>query len=195
MKKRSSKSNKKMVETVLVLIFGLALLIYVLKTGAEIAIPYTNDELLEKYASENHLEKGLVAAVIYQESGYQADAISDRGAIGLMQIMPDTGEWIAEKLNETFSEDRLLDPETNVRYGTWYLKFLYDKYDNIQTALAAYNAGPTNVDGWLEDPDLFDGENLVHIPFAETKNYVETILRMKDVYEKMYADKFTESEQ
>ena len=107
MKKRSSKSNKKMVETVLVLIFGLALLIYVLKTGAEIAIPYTNDELLEKYASENHLEKGLVAAVIYQESGYQADAISDRGAIGLMQIMPDTGEWIAEKLNETFSGPNL----------------------------------------------------------------------------------------
>ena len=190
MKKRSRVSNRKMAETIGILIFGIGLLIYVLKAGAEIAIPYTNDELVEKYASKYGLQKSLVAAVIFQESGYRTDVVSNKGAMGLMQIMPDTGRWIAGKLDEDFKEENLLKPETNVKYGTWYLDYLISRYKNTSTALAAYNAGPGNVDDWMEEQGISIGEELKEIPFKETRNYVDSILRMRTVYEKMYADKF-----
>lgn len=190
MKKRSRVSNRKMAETIGILIFGIGLLIYVLKAGAEIAIPYTNDELVEKYASKYGLQKSLVAAVIFQESGYRTDVVSNKGAMGLMQIMPDTGRWIAGKLDEDFKEENLLKPETNVKYGTWYLDYLISRYKNTSTALAAYNAGPGNVDDWMEEQGISIGEELREIPFKETRNYVDSILRMRTVYEKMYADKF-----
>ncbi|MFB0918892.1 MAG: lytic transglycosylase domain-containing protein, partial [Clostridiaceae bacterium] len=185
MKKRSRVSNKKMMETIGILVFGIGLLIYILKAGAEIAIPYTNDELVDKYASKYGLQKSLVAAVIFQESGYRTDVVSNKGAMGLMQIMPETGKWIAGKLNEDFTEENLLKPETNVKYGTWYLDYLISRYKNAATALAAYNAGPGNVDDWMEEQGISIGEELREIPFTETRNYVDSIMRMRTVYEKM----------
>lgn len=98
------------------------------------------------------------------------------GALGLMQVMPTTGEWVGEKINKpTF---KLTDPEDNVELGTWYLDHTHDLYNNSSLlAIASYNAGPGNVDKWLKeydysDPDLF----ILNIPFPETNNYVESVL-------------------
>lgn len=100
------------------------------------------------------LDPCLVAAVIHCESRGQAEACSPKGARGLMQIMPATGEWISEKLALTsFTEDALYEADVNIRFGCWYLSYLLEKYDGEKDlALAAYNAGPGNVKKWLEDP-------------------------------------------
>ena len=101
------------------------------------------------HAKNYRLDPALLAAVIYQESKFDAQARSDRGAIGLMQLLPDTAKGIAERTGGSrFRVDDLYDPEINVRYGAWYLRHLLDKYGSERIALAAYNAGQANVDGW-----------------------------------------------
>lgn len=194
-----SKNNKvnirRLIELGLLLAFGVYLLISVVKMGDRAVkpyvVPYTFDDLISKYSKENDLEKELVAALIYQESRFDEDAESHRGALGLMQIMPDTGEWIAGKLDIDYSNEVLRDPETNVKMGTWYLKYLLDYYKGDERlALAAYNAGFGNVDDWMEDRTLYYDGYLHEIPFSETKNYVETIERMKEKYRTSYPDVF-----
>ena len=106
-----------------------------------------------------------------------------------MQIMPDTGKWIAEKLEvEGFSEEKLFEPETNIRFGCWYLKYLLDTFSgDRRTAAAAYNAGPGNVKKWLADERYSSGGELVKIPFKETERYVEKVQRAYEKYTEIYA--------
>ncbi|PKK38829.1 Soluble lytic murein transglycosylase precursor [Clostridiaceae bacterium JG1575] len=152
--------------------------------------PYAYDAYIERYAAKNKLDQALVAAVIYQESRYREKAESAKGAQGLMQIMPDTAKWIGEHLKIPYSKERVMDPETNIRMGTWYLRTLLDQYqEDEMLALAAYNAGPGNVDEWLKDPRWTRGGRLNKIPFAETEKYVESVMRMKEVYRKMYQER------
>ena len=123
----------------------------------------------------------LLAAVIYQESKFDADARSSSGAVGLMQLLPDTAKGIALRTGgHRFVVDDLLDPELNVRYGSWYLRHLIDKYGDERLALAAYNAGQANVDRWREN-----GEG---IPFAETRHYVDRVAELKETYRRAYPD-------
>jgi soluble lytic murein transglycosylase len=129
-------------------------------------------------------DPALIAAVIFQDSKFQ-DQTTSQGARGLMQITPDTADTI-EKLSggETFVYDDLADPELNIRYGTYYLRYLLHKYDGDEAAaLAAYNAGEGNADKW-------GGKNLDpdDIPFPETRSYVESVLEKRDVYREKYAD-------
>lgn len=142
-------------------------------------------EEIGKYSKEFSIEPQLVAAVVFTESSGRADAVSPVGAIGLMQIMPTTGEWIAHKLDiDGYSEAMLYQPEINVRFGCWYLHFLLDRYDgNENNAVAAYNAGQGNVDKWLTDPRYGNGNELINIPFEETANYV---IKVKDAKEKYF---------
>lgn len=131
---------------------GTLLLLYLLKTGAEMAVPYAHDQYIEKYARENSLDKSLVAALIYQESRYKTDAVSSSGARGLMQLMPETAGWVAARIDLDYSQKELSEPEYNIRLGTHYLGYLMEKYDGApELALAAYNAGPGNVDSWLKN--------------------------------------------
>ena len=110
------------------------------------------ESLVRETAAEYGLNPPLVAAVIYTESKYNASAVSSAGAMGLMQIMPETGEWIAHKLDWPFTDETLFDPRANARLGAWYLRFLLDRYDGrVQNAIAAYHAGQGSVDAWLED--------------------------------------------
>ena len=110
--------------------------------------------------------------------------------MGLCQIMPDTFLWLTDEvLFEHFEAGMLYDPETNIRYGTYYLSRLYDQFGDWSLAFAAYNAGPGRVEEWLADPDLVDGEGgLRKIPYKETRNYVKKMNRAWERYEKLYPD-------
>ncbi len=143
--------------------------------------PLRYEHIVRGHADNYGLDPALVAAVIYQESKFQADARSQSGAVGLMQLLPETAKGIAARTGgSAFRTDDLLNPEINVRYGAWYLRHLLRKYRDERLALAAYNAGQANVDRWLAE-----GEG---IGFAETRQYVDEVLELRDVYARAYAD-------
>jgi soluble lytic murein transglycosylase len=122
----------------------------------------------------------LLAAVIEQESKFDASARSSAGAVGLMQLQPATAKGIAKFTGGSrFVLSDLDDPEINVRYGAWYLHHLLQKYDDERLALAAYNAGQQNVDRWRA---AHEG-----IQYSETRAYVDRVERLKDIYRRAYA--------
>lgn len=145
-----------------------------------------------KAASEEFdVDRNLIYAVIHTESHFREEAESDAGAVGLMQLMPDTFTWLQQNLDGEvrYTEEDLKDPAVNIRYGTYYLSYLEDRYTSSYTAIAAYNAGFANVDGWLEDPAYSsDGVTLDDIPYPETKRYVEKVSGAWQEYEKLYGD-------
>jgi len=142
--------------------------------------PLHYGSIVRGHAHNYDLEPALIAAVIYQESKFHADAKSDSGAIGLMQLLPSTAHGIALHTGGSkFRTDDLYNPEINVRYGAWYLRHLLDKYGDERTALAAYNAGQDNVDRWRAR-----GEG---IAFAETRAYVDRVESLKRTYRRIYA--------
>lgn len=168
-----------------VLLASLAVgLVYVEQTNpswyARLRYPLEYEHIVRGHAENYDLDAALLAAVIYRESKFDADARSSEGALGLMQLLPDTAEGIA--LNTGGSRFRvgdLLDPEINVRYGSFYLRRLLRKYGDERLALAAYNAGQTNVDEWVAS----GGE----IRFAETREYVDDVLAAREIYARAYA--------
>ncbi|MBP3283970.1 MAG: lytic transglycosylase domain-containing protein [Clostridia bacterium] len=154
-----------------------------------IRYPLSYEEIVEKYALSNDIDKYLVYSIIRAESYYDKDAVSAKGACGLMQITPDTGSWIAEKMGiKDFSQEDLFDPEKNIMMGVWYFKYLLNRFDgDLKVAIAAYNAGPTNASRWLKREDLSgDGKTLDEIPFDETKKYEQKIMNAYEMYKKIY---------
>lgn len=148
---------------------------------ARLLYPLRYEEIVRGHARNYRLDPALLAAVIYQESKFDADARSSSGAIGLMQLLPATAKGIALRTGGSRFEVRdLYDPEINVRYGSWYLRHLIERYGDERTALAAYNAGQTNVDRWRRD----GGE----IAFAETRGYVERVQELREIYARTYFD-------
>ena len=151
--------------------------------------PYPHQDLVTLYAEANGVPPALVASVIKHESKFLNDVHSSRGAIGLMQIMPETAEWIAGELEDPdFNLQALHDPEMNIRYGTWYLALLTREFnDNQVLALAAYNAGRGIVHAWMEEYEWsWDFKNTSLIPYPETRLYVERVLKDKHHYEILY---------
>ncbi|NLL43938.1 MAG: lytic transglycosylase domain-containing protein [Firmicutes bacterium] len=151
------------------------------------AFPLHYWDLIENAAQSHELDPMLIAAVIQVESGYRSDVVSQKGAIGLMQIMPETAAWLGSRRSEHVSADDLFDPELNVVLGTYYLKYLCERFPTEYAALAAYNAGPTNARRWLEE-GLWDGsyERSGQIPFAETRSYVRKVIMMRSLYSLLY---------
>lgn len=146
---------------------------------ARIRYPLEYETIVRTHARNYDLQPALLAAVIYQESKFRADARSSSGAIGLMQLLPDTARGIALRTGGTrFQVDDLYDPDINVRYGCWYLRHLLRKYGDEKTALAAYNAGQRNVDTWLRNGD--------GIRFGETRHYVKRVEELKEIYRRTY---------
>ena len=144
------------------------------------------DDLVNKYSEKYDVDPLLVFAIIKAESNFDADVVSQSGAIGLMQLMDNTAKETAPKAQVEYnSKEDLLDPEININLGTKYFSILHEKYGNITIALTAYNAGTGNVDKWLETGVLQkDGTNAEEIPFKETNNYVRKILRDYEIYKK-----------
>lgn len=129
----------------------------------------------------------IILAVIETESDFRPEAVSDAGACGLMQLMPETFIFLRdEKLCEDLSDHAIFDPAVNIRYGSYYLAYLYDRFDAWYTVLAAYNAGEGHVDEWLDDPALSKNGRLVRIPFPETAAYVEKALKAFSDYSEKY---------
>ena len=143
--------------------------------------PLDYEDIVTGHAKNYDLDPALLAAVIYRESKFDAQARSPSGAIGLMQLLPDTAKGIALHTGGSqFKVADLWNPEINVRYGAFYLRRLLNKYGNVRLALAAYNAGQANVDEWRAQ-----GEGIV---FPETRQYVDEVLHARDIYAKTYAD-------
>ena len=144
--------------------------------------PLEYEHIVRGHAEQYDLDAALLAAVIYRESEFDADARSSSGAIGLMQLLPDTAEGIAQLTGGgRFEVDDLYDPEINVRYGSFYLRRLLRKYGDERLALAAYNAGQANVDEWI-------AEGREEIPFPETREFVDNVLEARELYARAYAD-------
>ena len=158
------------------------------RTGRVYPMEYT--ELIRSRAAAEGLEPAYVAAVILAESSYDPQAVSSVNAQGLMQIMPETGAWIAGKFDETYVEGCLFDPETNIRYGCWYLGYLLRRYDGDKTcSTAAYHSGQGTVDGWLKDPEYStDGRTLNIIGGPRANTYVGRVLEYYEKYTQLYAN-------
>ncbi|MBR4030349.1 MAG: lytic transglycosylase domain-containing protein [Clostridia bacterium] len=140
-------------------------------------------EEIKEFSQKNGLEPSLVLAQIKAESGFNHNAKSKKGALGLMQVMPETGTWCAKKLNiSDFEENSLFIPKINIEIGCWYLSYLLSKTDSIEWALASYNAGLSNVQKWKESGI----HTIEDIPFPETKTYVKKVLGYKKIYENLY---------
>ncbi len=175
---------------VLLWLVGIFLLFLALKATYEYVLeeyfPLKYEEQIQKYAGKEEIPEHLVMAVINAESGFDEKAHSGV-AKGLMQLTDSTAKWICEKTGDTYREDMAYDPEANIKMGCWYLRYLIDRYQNVDTALAAYNAGLGNVDIWLMDKTYSsDGKTLQKIPFPETEKYVSRVRWMMWVYEKAY---------
>jgi soluble lytic murein transglycosylase len=168
------------VASLLVALLGCAAALVVVITEPpwfeRIRYPLRYSEYVKVHARENGLDPALLAAVIYQESKFDAGAESKSGAIGLMQLTPTTAHGIALRTGGSkFRMADLLNPEINIRYGAWYLGNLFHKYRNERLVLAAYNAGQGNVDRWRAAGKP--------IEFPETRAYIDRVEHLKHIYQ------------
>ena len=149
--------------------------------------PVHYEQEVSKYAQMYNVDKSLAEAVMREESKFNENATSKSGAIGLMQIMPETGAWIAQQLNED-KDCNLYETERNIRYGIWYLSELTKEFGgNKVLALAAYNAGRGTVWDWIEDYEWDkDFDSVDEIPYEETREYVKRVMRSQIKYETLY---------
>lgn len=143
---------------------------------------------MKRFSSTNALDPYLVAALIRQESAFNPNAVSRANAVGLMQLLPKVGKGVArqEKLRH-FSTQQLFTPGVNLQLGTRYFRSMVDKFGSFEYALAAYNAGSDRVQDWLGQRQYRDPQEFVEsIPFTETREYVQNILRNENVYRQLY---------
>jgi soluble lytic murein transglycosylase len=177
-----------------VLAAGLAALVTGLgplgDTLRDITLPLEHEDIIRQQARDKDLDPSLIAAVIYAESRFR-DQTSHAGARGLMQITPDTADFIARHSGGyRFEQDDLATPQINIAYGSYFLRYLLDHYDGDEGAtLAAYNAGITNVDGWVEEAGGIESFDVAsHVPYPETRAYVENVLERRGDYREHYGD-------
>ena len=155
-----------------------------------VTLPLRHEDIIRQQAHDKDLDPALIAGVIFAESHFR-DQTSHAGAKGLMQLMPDTADFIAQKSGGiAFRQQDLATPQVNIAYGSWYLLYLLDRYDGSEPlALAAYNAGHGTVDGWLADAAANDREfKVADIPYPETRAYVSKVLDARRDYRREYAD-------
>jgi soluble lytic murein transglycosylase len=182
--------------TIVALVIALAGVAAVVFEGAgpledavrEITLPLHHEDIIRQQAADKQIDPALIAAVIYEESRFR-DQTSHAGARGLMQITPETADFIARRSGGVlFEQADLATPQINIAYGAWYLRYLIRHYEGNETlAIAAYNAGQTNVDRWVRragGPDRFDSAR--HIPFPETRAYVENVQERRGQYRDKY---------
>ena len=151
--------------------------------------PMEYESLIRIYSEIYEIPPAYTAAVILAESAYDPEAVSSANAQGLMQLLPPTAEWIAERLGDVYREGSLFDPETNIHYGCWYLGFLMKRYNgDMRCASSAYHQGQGTVDKWLSDPRYSpDGATLAVIPSNTTDTYVQRVLKYYEKYAEKYA--------
>ena len=149
--------------------------------------PLEHTDLVDAYAEEYRVPREVVYAVIHTESSFRIEAQSHAGAIGLMQITPDTFDWLKLKMGERLDIGTLYDPNVNIKYGTYFLSMLYSEFNSWEVALAAYNAGLNRVknDWILNEEYILDGK-VIKLPYEETENYVRKVMKGIQIYKKLY---------
>lgn len=184
------KSPKARDTGVFVLILIMSLVISILGNALIDGIyrwvyPEKHHSLVEKYANEYSVPIELVFAIIKVESNFETDVVSSAGALGLMQMLPSTYEWLASRLGDEPNEDLLYDPETNIRYGTYYLQYLYARFGTWEKAIIAYNWGEGNFSNFINENGYTDGD-YDSIPIKETRNYVKKVIHHWEKYKELY---------
>ncbi len=183
--------NKK-VRIVLAIIIVIVVFLIILKNPIQkIIYPKTYKEVVSVYHEQYNVDENLIFAVIKVESNFDPNTVSTKGAIGLMQLMPETAKDIAIKnginLDEENIELELCKVNKNINIGSKYLSILLQRYNSVELALAAYNAGIGTVDGWIEKGIIKeDGSDIENIPYKETNQYVRKILRDFKIYDTIY---------
>lgn len=153
--------------------------------------PYPYRSVVEHYAEKYHVDSALIAGMILSESKFQNEAKSHRGAVGLMQLMPETAMWISEQINDKeYNLGELHEPQKNIEYGTWYIASLEEEFGgNEVLALAAYNAGRGNVHEWMDEKHWgMDFHEVSAIPYEETRVYVSSVLKNRRKYLELYGE-------
>ncbi|MDO5027172.1 MAG: lytic transglycosylase domain-containing protein [Tissierellia bacterium] len=151
-------------------------------------------DLIEKYSQEEKLNEELLAAIIKVESRFRPEAKSHAGAVGLMQLLPETAGWMADKMDMEFKEEDLLNPEINIKLGSAYFKYLFDTFKSEDLAILAYNGGPGNVNTWLENGTIDnDQASYENVPIYETRTYLTRIKDNRDLYNLVWKDVLKES--
>jgi soluble lytic murein transglycosylase len=173
-------------------IICIAAATFIFKDSLDRSFFYPDDycEEIIAAAQANNIDINLLFAVVREESRFKENALSTAGAQGLMQLMPETASWICQKASFDYdSREAVWDPAANIMMGAWYLKWLSDTYyeGNIAAAIAAYNAGQQNVNGWLQE-GLWDGSlsNAADIPFTETSDFLQSVNKSYQKYSQLY---------
>lgn len=182
--------NKKRVLILFIAIALFAALLIESDNFKKIIYPKKYSVYVEKYSEEFEINENLVYSVMKAESKFDKDAISRKGAKGLMQISDITKDWAIEELG--LGDIDIYDPENNIKIGCWYLKKLYKEFGDLDLVIAAYNGGSGNVTRWLKNNEYSsDGKHLDSIPFQETSTYVKKVRKNYDMYNDIYSKEGT----
>lgn len=177
--------SKKVLIFIVIIITLFASILYESEGIKKLIYPRKYSVYVEKYSDEYSIDENLVYSVMKAESKFNKDAVSHKGAKGLMQISDITRNWAIEELN--LENVDIFDPETNIKIGSWYLNKLYKQFGNLDLVVAAYNGGSGNVRQWLGNNNYSkDGKRLYNIPFPETSNYVEKVNKNYKKYNMLY---------
>jgi len=189
---RKKHKHKKLIRLfirLLIVILAIYSIYYVSNELRYIIYPLKYQEIVSKYSEEYDLDPFLIYAMIKVESSFDEKAVSSKDARGLMQIMPTTATWIADKIKDNmFDTDDLFEPDKNIMMGAWYINYLREKFDgNVSLAIMAYNAGPGSVQNWLLDESVSsDGKTIDKAPYEETANYERKIMDSYKMYKQIY---------
>lgn len=188
--------SKKIVLYCLIFVFAVLACFGIIFAYNKVTYPLKFEEEIVEYSAAFGVDPALVASIINAESGFREDVVSKKGAVGLMQIMPKTGKWALERLLgqsveiEFLSNEKdgiLFLPEENIKIGTYYLSYLIEKFKDLKVAICAYNAGEGTVSSWLSNSNYSkDKKTLETVPYKETANYLEKVLRNLEVYQKKF---------
>ena len=182
----------KIIRKLISLILYCVILITILAAIAVKLFPFDYFDTVTAECEKYGTDPLLVMALIKSESNFDEKITSKKGAVGLMQITPETAEWCANKMElDDYDESALYEPETNIKIGVWYINYLTEHFNgNTTSAIAAYNAGIGNVIKWLKSEEhTEDGENLTSIPFGETDSYVKKVINYHKIYTYIYKAK------
>ena len=182
-----TQTIRKNVKRLLIVIILLVIVVICInKLMIKILYKKEYSEYVSKYSQEYNVDENLIYALIKAESNFEADAVSSKNAQGLMQLMYSTAEDVAKKNDIELTEENILEPDININIGTKYISTLLEKYECVEIALAAYNAGSGNVDKWLKNGVIkADGSDIENIPFKETNNYIRKIMRDYKIYKEL----------
>ena len=193
---KKRKKEKSAVKTFILLLL-FAIIIYAVFSVCYNAYvksthPLKYGEYIDRYCVEYGVPKDLIYATISVESGFDENAVSSVGAIGLTQIMPDTLTWLETKTGESYTEEDLRNPEIAIKYCAFFYSILLDKFENEDTAVCAYHAGINKVAGWLDNSEYSDdGVTLKKIPSSATAHYLSKINNARKTYNSLYKEELT----